>query len=123
MGELRSVSAVIGYLMHDDQMMLGFDRNLDVVANDAGAAAAGRHRAGIGIGQRDLLVRGGEHLLPETLEPPHLLLQRLDLLFEAVRLGYEGLRRFLPVGSVELFKIARDALFDLRYAPLHLGRA
>ena len=50
MGQLRSVSAVIGYLMHDDQMMLGFDGNLNVVADDARAAPAGRHRAGIRIG-------------------------------------------------------------------------
>jgi hypothetical protein len=40
-------------------MMVGLDGNLDVVADDAGTAAAGRHRTGIGIGQRDLLVRGG----------------------------------------------------------------
>ena len=77
--------------MHDDQMMVGLDGNLDVVTDDARTAAAGRHRAGIGIGQRDLLVRGGEHLHLETLEPPHLLLQRLDLLFETARLGLQCL--------------------------------
>jgi hypothetical protein len=82
MGELRSVGSVVGYLMHDDQMMVGLDGNLDVIADDAGTAAAGGHRAGIGIGQRDLLVRGGEHLHLEKLETPHLLLQRLDLLFD-----------------------------------------
>src|SRR5580692_7934648 len=49
MGELRSVGSVVGYLMHDDQMMVGLDGNLDVVADDAGTAAAGRHRTGIGI--------------------------------------------------------------------------
>src|ERR1700730_10227275 len=42
MGELRSVGSVVGYLMHDDQMMVGLDGNLDVVADDAGTAAAGR---------------------------------------------------------------------------------
>ena len=91
MGELRSVSPVVGYLMHNDQMMVGLDGNLKVVADDAGTAAAGGHRAGIGIGQRYLLVRGGKHLHLETLETPHLLLQRLDLLFEAVRLGLQRL--------------------------------
>jgi len=35
MGELRSVSPVVGHLMHDDQMMLGIDSNLNVVADDA----------------------------------------------------------------------------------------
>jgi hypothetical protein len=43
------------------------------------------------VGQRYLLVWGSEHLHLEKLETPHLLLQRLDLLFEAVRLGCEGL--------------------------------
>ena len=101
-------------------MMFGLDGNLDVVANDAGAAAAGRHRAGIGIGQRDLLVRRGKHVRLENREPPHLLLQLLDLLFEAARLGLERLGRLLPVGSVELLQIARHALLDLRHPPLHL---
>ena len=50
--------------MRDDQMMFGVDGDLDVVADDTGAAAAGRHRAGIRIGQRDLLVRCGKHLAP-----------------------------------------------------------
>ena len=77
--------------MHNDQMMVGLDGNLNVVADDAGTAAAGGHRAGVGIGQRYLLVRGGKHLHLETLETPHLLLQRLDLLFEAVRLGLQRL--------------------------------
>ena len=62
MGELRSVRADVGHLMGDNQMMLGIDCDLDVVADDARAPAAGRHRAGIGIGQRDLLVRGRQHL-------------------------------------------------------------
>src|SRR6202795_508987 len=35
MGKLRSVSPVVSYLMHDDQMMGSLDCNLDVVADDA----------------------------------------------------------------------------------------
>ena len=46
--ELRSVGPDVGHLMRDDQMMLGVDGDLDVVAHDAGAAAAGRHRAASG---------------------------------------------------------------------------
>ena len=102
-------------------MMCGFDCDLDVVAHDTGASAARRHRAGIRIGQRDLLVRCGEHLHLENLEPLHLLLQLRDLLFQAARLGFERLGRLLPIGGVELLQIARDALLDLRHAPLHLG--
>ncbi|MCP1550264.1 hypothetical protein J2W76_003509 [Methylorubrum zatmanii] len=42
--------------MTHDQVMLGIDRSLDVVADQAGALAAGRHGARVGIGQRDLAV-------------------------------------------------------------------
>ena len=107
--------------MRDDQMMHGVDGNLDVVAHNAGAAAAGRHRAGIRIGQRDLLVRCGEHLHLENVEPLHLLLQHRDLLCQTARLGLERFGRLLPVGGVELLQITRYALLNLRYAPLHLG--
>ena len=54
-------------------------------------SAARRHRAGIGIRQRYLLVRCGEHFHLENLETLHLLLQLLDLLFQAARLGLERL--------------------------------
>ena len=119
--KLRPVVTDVGHLMRDDQMMLGVDRDLDVVADDTGALAARRHRAGIGICQRYLLVRCGEHFHLENLETLHLLLQLLDLLFQAARLGLERLGRLLPVGSVELLQIARDALLDLRHASVHLG--
>jgi hypothetical protein len=39
----------------------------------------------------------------------------------AARLGFKSLGRLLAVGSVELLKIARDALLNLRHPPLHLG--
>ena len=45
MGELRSVSPVVGYLMHNDQMMVGLDGNLNVVADDAGTALPHLYRA------------------------------------------------------------------------------
>ena len=72
MCKLRPVGADVGHLMRDDQVMLGVDGDLHIVADDAGAAAAGRHRAGIGIGQRDLLVRRGQHLHLEIRKPLHL---------------------------------------------------
>ena len=74
--------------MRNNQMMLGVDGNLNIVANDARAATAGRHRAGIRIGQRYLLVRRGKHSHLENLEPLHLLLQLLDLLFKTAGLGF-----------------------------------
>src|SRR3979409_2746722 len=46
--KLRSVGPDIGHLMCDDQMMLGVDGDMHVVADDTGASAARGHRAGIG---------------------------------------------------------------------------
>jgi hypothetical protein len=66
--ELRPVSSDVGHLMGDDQMMYGVDGDLDIVADDTGASTARRHRAGIGIGQRYLLIRSGEHLHLENLD-------------------------------------------------------
>src|SRR5829696_4324938 len=51
----------------------------------------------------------------------HLLLQLLDLLRQMARLGFERLRRLLPIGGVELLEIAGDALLNLHHAPIHLG--
>src|ERR1700687_4594779 len=51
----------------------------------------------------------------------HLLFHLHDLLFQPARLVFEGLGWLLLVGAVELLQIARDALLDLRHAPLHLG--
>ena len=49
--------------MRDDQMVLGIDGDLHIVADNASALAAGRHRAGVGIGQGDLFVGRGLNLL------------------------------------------------------------
>ena len=63
-------------------MMLGVDRDLHVVNHDAGAAPARRHRAGIGIGERDLLIWRSQHARLEPLEALHLLSKLGELLFE-----------------------------------------
>src|SRR5207302_3553214 len=54
--KLMTVVSLIGHLVGDDQMVLGFDGDLHIVADRGGTLAAGRHRSGVGIGQRDLLV-------------------------------------------------------------------
>ena len=54
--ELGPVVALVDDVMRHDEMMLGIDGDLDVVADDARAASARRHGAGIRIGQRDLSV-------------------------------------------------------------------
>ena len=106
--------------MRDNQMICGVDGDLNIVADNTGAAPARRHRAGIGVRQRYLLIRSGEHLHPENLETLHLLLLQLrDLLFQVAR-RFKCLGRLLPVGGVELLQIARNAFLNLRQAPLHL---
>jgi hypothetical protein len=39
-----------------DQMVLDVDGDLHIVADSGSTFAAGRHRTGVGVGQRDLLV-------------------------------------------------------------------
>ena len=75
--QLVSVDADAGDLMGHNQVMLGIDRRLDVVADDAGTTRL--HRPGIGVGQGNLLVG---HLIESdfyVLERLHLRFQRDDL--------------------------------------------
>ena len=80
--KLGSVMADVGDFVGDDQMVLGVDRGLHVVADDAGAPATGGHRARIRIGQRDLLVGCVLQLLSNLVQALHLLFDRGDLLLE-----------------------------------------
>jgi hypothetical protein len=80
--ELGAVISDIGYLMRDDQVVLSIDYSLHVVADDTSALTAGRHRARIWVGQRDLPARcSANHLLhhPEFL---HLLPERGNLFLQ-----------------------------------------
>jgi hypothetical protein len=93
--------ADMGHFVRDDQVMLGIDRGLHVIADDAGAPSAGGHGTGIGIGQRDLLVRRLLHPSSDLVEALHLRLDPGDLVLEP---GYLALRdrRRLPVRPVQL---------------------
>src|SRR5437660_2180863 len=101
-------------------MVLGIDRDLHVVPDDAGTAPARRHRAGVRIGERDLLVGRSEHLFLDRREALHLTFEFREFLLETRRLERERLRRLLPIGRVELAEIARNAPFKRCPAPLHL---
>jgi hypothetical protein len=90
-GELRAIRADVGHLVRDDQVVLRLDRHLHVVADDARAAAARRHRARIGIGQRDLLIGTREHPGLEVGEAPHFVPELRDLLPQPGDLGRERL--------------------------------
>jgi hypothetical protein len=62
-----------------DQMVLGVDGGLYIVADHAGSAPAGSHRPRIRIGQRDLLVGRDLNRLPHRLRGLHLATQAGDL--------------------------------------------
>src|SRR5258705_8324719 len=53
-------------------MVLDIDRDLHVVAYDAGAATARCHRAAVRVGQRYLLIWRSQHLLLHRREPLNL---------------------------------------------------
>ena len=109
--------ADIGDLVRDDHVVLGINHCLHVVTHDAGAAAAGRHPARIGIGERDLLVRALEQpsfdrtkLAEVVLDPSHLLLQPGDP-------RWRDRGRF-AVGTVQLIQVAPNAFLELLSARL-----
>jgi hypothetical protein len=61
-------------------MVFGVDGDLHIVADSGGAFAAGRHRPGVGVGQRDLLVGRILDRLLHHLQGLHLLAQAGNLL-------------------------------------------
>jgi hypothetical protein len=97
----------IRHLVRHNQMVLGIDRNLHVVPDDAGTAPTRRHRAGVRIGERDLLVGRGEHLFLDRREALHLNFEFREFFLEPRRLERERLRRLLPIRRVELAEIPR----------------
>ena len=107
--------------MGDDQMVSGVDCGLDVVAHHARAMGLRRHRPCVGIGQRDLLVRCGQHLGLEGAQTLRRFPERGDLAGQALLLGRARDRWLLPVGRVQLLQIAFYLLLYLFQAPLHLA--
>src|SRR4030088_2103616 len=101
-------------------MMLSIHSDLHVVADDARATSARRHRTRIRVGQRNLLIGRGEHLLLDRSQALDLARELGKLLLEMCRLRSKRFRWFLQVGGVELAQIARHALLDLSKAALHL---
>ncbi len=100
--ELRAVVADVCHLVRNDQMVLRIHRGLHVVTNHARAAPARRHRAAIGIGERDLLVRRGEHPLLVGVQLRHLLIELRKLLLEMRRLGGQRFCWLLQIGGAGL---------------------
>lgn len=55
--KLFAVEALIDDLMRNDEMRLGIDSALLIVADQAAVPSAGRHRAGFGVSQGNLAIR------------------------------------------------------------------
>src|ERR1700730_5674719 len=118
--ELMAVGTDVRHLVRDNEMVLGVDRSLHVVADDTGVLAARRHRARVRIGQRDLLVFALHHLGIDRIEPRNLFLQFRNLILEPRNLCLRH-RIAMAVGSLQLRHVARDALVDPLKTTLHLG--
>ena len=118
--KLGAVVSLIDDLMGHDQMVLGIDGDLHIVADGGGPFAAGHHRTGVRIGQRDLLVGRILNGLLHHLQGLHLPAQTGNLLLQSDRLGLCDIAVF-AVGPVERPQIMRDAGVDLLHPPGDLG--
>ncbi len=100
-------------------MTLGIDRRLHVVADNSGAFALARHGTRVWVGQGDLAIGAGLHLLLQALHAAHLLLQRRNAILQSNRLAHRA-RRFLAVHPIELLQVLIDTLLDQLHPHLHL---
>ena len=95
-----AIVPLIGHLVGNDQMVLGVDGDLHIVTDGGSAFATGRHRSGIGFGQRDLLVGCVLNRLLHHLQGQHLSAQAGNLLLQPARLGLSDVALF-TVGLVQ----------------------
>ena len=102
-------------------VMLGVDGSLDVVADDACPSAAGGHRAGVWVSQRQLLVRLLLKFLLHLAQRTHVSAQLGYLVLELRRLGRQAFG-LGAVGCVQRLQVAVDAFLDLLHALFELVR-
>ena len=110
----------VRHFVRDDQMVLGFDNHLHVVADHPRAPAAGGHRAGIRVGHRQLTVWTVFEPLLDVIQSAHLFAQTFDLVIEPIGPGLD-LDRLRSVRCVERRQIAVDALLNLLLTFVYLG--
>ena len=79
------------------------------------ALAVRGHRAGVGVGQRELAVGLRLQLLLRLVELAHLPAQPINLVLQPLGLGIQ-VWRLGAGGGLERIEVALDALFDLRLA-------
>ena len=113
--------ALIGDLMRHDQMSLGIDNALHVIADMAAVLRPRRHGTGVRIRQRYLPVRcrcqlpAQPHHAVHFQPDPVITAGQMDYLFRACLAG------FLPIRSLGLLDIAADLLLQMRQAAGDLG--
>jgi len=101
--------------VRDDEMMLGIDGALHVVADSVGAVALRGHRSRVGISQGDLRLTRGDHLSLDRCQTAELRLERLDALRKPRNLagGHRNASDLLlAIRAVELLEIALDGALD-----------
>ena len=110
--KLRPIVSNVGDLVGQDQMMLGIDRGLQVVAHRTGGAACRGHRPCIRIGHRNLAIGRFLQLLFDAIQRRHLL-AHLGQLFAQLRDACLGQQRRIAIGTIQLGQIASHALVEL----------
>src|SRR5207253_10455187 len=100
--------------MRNDEMMLGIDGTLYIVADHPAASATCGHRASIRIGLRYLLVLSLLHQSVQTCQAFYFLAQRRSFLVEPDGLGLRS--RFpLAIGDIHLHVVAVNAVGSQRH--------
>ena len=102
------VDDLVGHRLLDDQLVLGVDGDLDVVA-DADLGMRG-HGAAVGIGQRDLVLAGSLELCQHRVVAAALLAQRRDLLGEILGARAAACRAILDIALVEPLEVVLQPL-------------
>ena len=119
--QLRAVAADVGDLVRNDEVVLGVDRRLHVVAHDARSLGPVAHRSCVGIGQRELPVGLVLQAFLHLVHPAHLLAQGLELVLQCLDRGPSSSSGMRAVGGVRAPQVALDAFLDLLLALLDLG--
>ena len=102
------VHDLVGHRLLDNQLVLGVDRHLHVVA-DADLRMRG-HCAAVGIGQRYLVLAGSFELGQHRVVAAALLAQRRDLLGQVLRARAAARRAILDIALVEPLEIVLQRL-------------
>jgi hypothetical protein len=98
--------------VRDNEVVLGINGRLQIVADDARAAARARHGTGVRIGQRYLLIRRIPNFLFARRQVPQLCPQPRDLLRQTLCLRFSNVA-FFAVGTIKRVEIPVDIVLHL----------